>query len=156
MQKLRCSESLNALLEEFPAVEVPMDPLTSLLPHKPPVMPLSTPHRIRDPEVRIAPVNLQPRPLSEPEPGAQRFPVLKMSVSVAADDQPPVQVGLRPAEDSIQDLPITDTALQLPADSEAADDQNNKDTQYWDVSDMAPLNAASAVSIPFTTSITCG
>ncbi|KAK4042410.1 NUDIX hydrolase domain-like protein [Parachaetomium inaequale] len=84
-----------------------------------------------------------------------------MSASVAAAEQPPVQVEVGSPEhqeeaqtviQGIHDAPASDTALHPPADSDVdaaspeADDENDEGS-YWNAATMAPLNAASAAAI---------
>jgi hypothetical protein len=81
-----------------------------------------------------------------------------MSASLAAGEQPLVDVGSTEHQEEtqtviqgIQDAPASDTALQLPSasdeeEAESSEDNEGRDSSYWDAPTMAPLNAASAVS----------
>ncbi|KAL2136246.1 hypothetical protein VTI74DRAFT_4679 [Chaetomium olivicolor] len=78
-----------------------------------------------------------------------------------ADHHPPVHTSLPEHQEKvqtvlqgIQDLPASETALALPAESpedeeepSASDEAEDHGSYYWDTSTMAPLNAASAAAI---------
>jgi hypothetical protein len=81
-----------------------------------------------------------------------------MSAPLVAEEQPLVDVGLTEHQEEtqtiiqgIQDAPASDTALQLPTasdeeEAESSEDDEGRDSSYWDAPAMAPLNAVSAVS----------